>query len=88
MAKPKKENEEVAESLPASPSLFPVEKLYSLKLGSVDVPVVEDGRGTWKNVTQRDWNLDYQRDLMDSWKEQAADNPGFSIEAKKAKLFI
>lgn len=99
MARPKKVEDQVEEVqgevtttaenvAEVQPSLFPEEKLYHLKLGSVDVPVVEDGKGTWKNVTQRDWNLEYQRALFDYWKEQAAENSGFSIEAKKAKLFV
>lgn len=68
--------------------LFPEEQLHVLKLGSVDVPVIEDGKGFWKNVTQKDWSLEHQRALFDYWKEQAAENSGFSIEAKKAKLFL
>ncbi len=65
-----------------------VEKLEVLKLGSVDVPVVEDGRGTWKNVTQKEWNHEHQRSLYTYWTEQKAENAGFSIEAKRAKLFL
>lgn len=90
MAKQPKQVEEVKEETVevVQPELFPEEQLRVLKLGSVDVPVVEDGKGTWKNITQKDWNLDHQRALLDYWKEQAAENSGFSIEAKKAKLFL
>lgn len=63
------------------------EVLHRLKLGSVDVPVIEDGRGTWKNITQKDWNLEHQRALLAYWEDQAKEND-FSVEAKKAKLFL
>lgn len=70
------------------PELFPEEKLLVLKLGSVDVPVVEDGKGFFKNVTQAAWNLDYQRALFAYWEDVARENAGFSVAAKKAKLFM
>jgi len=93
MAKPKKVQEveggeELSEEVVAQLDAFPNDKLLFLKLGSVDVPVVEEGRGFFKNVSQKDWNMKYQTALFDYWKEVAADHPGFNIEAKKAKLFI
>lgn len=71
------------------PGLFPEEEiLYTLKLGSVDVPVVEDGKGFFKNITQANWNLDHQRSLLRYWREQKEAHNGFDIEAKMRKLFI
>ena len=70
-----------------------IEKLLTLRLGSVQVPYVEDGKGGWKTVNQRDWNLKDQASLFDYWRKLLFDGldeekKQKAIEAKKAKLFM
>ncbi len=69
------------------------EILFRLKLGSILVPYVEDGKGGWKTVNQRDWNLKDQAALFDYWRNLLFDGLDEdkklkAIEAKKAKLFM
>ena len=69
------------------------EKLLVLKLGSIQVPYVEDGKGGWKTVNQRDWNVKDQAALFDYWRNLLFDGLDddkklMAIEAKKAKLFM
>lgn len=69
------------------------EKLLVLKLGSIQVPYVEDGKGGWKTVNQRDWNLKDQAALFDYWRNLLFDGlddekKAAAIAAKKAKLFM
>ncbi len=78
----------VASPAAQSVGLFPAEVLYSLKLGSVKVPVIEEGKGTWREITQGQWNLKYQRLLIGYWEDEKKENPKFDIEAKMQKLFI
>ncbi len=89
MAKPKKlENQnENLQQLPIE------EKLFTLRIGSIQVPYIEDGRGGWKTVNQRDWNLKDQAALFDYWRNLLFDGLDDdkklkAIEAKKAKLFM
>lgn len=80
-------DDEVVEAT-AEESVFTLEKLEVLRLGSVDVPVIEDGKGFFKTITQKDWNLTYQKALLAYWEDRAKENPGFNVESKKAKLFM
>lgn len=59
-----------------------------LKLGSVDVPVVKEGKGSWQTITQQHWNLEHQESLLAYWAMQKRENPKFNIDAKKEKLFV
>jgi len=69
------------------------EKLLVLKLGSIQVPYVEDGKGGWKTVNQRDWNLKDQASLFDYWRNLLFDGldddkKELAIKAKMDKLFM
>jgi hypothetical protein len=64
------------------------DQLFTLRLGSIDVPVVKDGRGTFITKRQDQWTLKDQRALLAYWAVMKEENPKFDIEAKKAKLFI
>jgi hypothetical protein len=69
------------------------EKLLVLKLGSVQVPYVEEGKGGWKTVNQRDWNLKDQASLFDYWRNLLFDGlddnkKELAIKAKMDKLFM
>lgn len=79
MAKKKSEEQE---------SLFVPEPLYVLKLGVIDVPFVEEGKGGWRKVTQGQWDRPQQNAIMKYWEEQKAEHPKFDILAKMKKLFI
>ncbi len=87
-AKPKVNKTKTVASSAQSVGLFPAEVLYSLKLGSVKVPVIEEGKGTWREISQGNWDLKHQRLLIGYWQDQKKENPTFSIEAKMQKLFI
>jgi len=85
MARPKNQNQ--------NEQLVIEEKLLILKLGSIQVPYIEDGKGGWKTVNQRDWNLKDQAALFDYWRKLLFDGlddekKDKAIEAKKAKLFM
>ena len=69
------------------------EKLFTLRLGEIQVPYVEDGKGGWKTVRQDKWNLKDQTALFDYWRNLLFDGlddekKAKAIEAKKDKLFI
>lgn len=87
MARKKAENQSDDSQLPIE------EKLFTLRLGSVQVPYIEDGKGGWKTVNQRDWNLKDQAALFDYWRNLLfegwdEDKKLKAIEAKKEKLFM
>lgn len=78
---------------PRKEQLIIEEELYNLKLGSIQVPYVEDGKGGWKTVTQGQWNLKDQAALLAYWRNILFDGlddekKEKAIEAKKAKLFM
>lgn len=93
---PDNENLELSEEQPKekkSKQLELKEKLLVLRLGSIQVPYVEDGKGGWKTVNQRDWNLKDQAALFDYWRNLLFDGldddkKSKALEAKKAKLFM
>lgn len=60
------------------------EKLYRLKLGSIQVPYVEDGQGKWKTVTQGQWNLQDQAAIFAYWRNLLFD--GFDDDKKEIAL--
>lgn len=69
------------------------EKLLMLKLGSVQVPYIDEGQGKWKTVNQGNWNLKDQAALFDYWRnylfgELDDEKKVKALEAKKAKLFM
>lgn len=80
MARPKKSEEQE--------SLFVPEPLYVLKLGVIDVPYVEEGKGGWRKVTQAQWNREHQNAIMKYWEQQKVEHPKFDIQAKMNKLFV
>lgn len=93
MARPKKAENQNEESDVQSSQLPLEETLFTLRLGSVQVPYIEDGKGGWKTVNQRDWNLKDQSALFDYWRNLLFDGldddkKQKAIEAKKAKLFM
>jgi len=70
------------------------EKLYTLKLGSIQVPYVEEGQGKWKTVTQAQWDLKNQAAIFDYWRNvlfsevNDDDKKAKLISGKMDKLFI
>ena len=86
----KSKNKKVSSSSPSKAiGLFDAEDvLFNLKLGSIDVPVVKEGKGQFVKVSQGQWTMEHQRAILDYWAEQKKENPKFDINAKKAKLFV
>ena len=83
MARPKKDNNQTVIK----------EKLLTLKLGSIQVPYIDDGKGKWKTVTQGQWNLKDQAAIFDYWRnvlfsEMDEEKKEKALIAKKEKLFM
>lgn len=69
------------------------ETLLTLKLGSIQVPYIDEGQGKWKTVNQASWNLNDQAALFDYWRnilfhELDEEEKVKAIQAKKEKLFM
>ncbi len=69
------------------------EKLLTLRLGTIQVPYVEEGQGKWKTVNQANWNLDDQAAIFDYWRkvlfsELDEEKKEKAIQAKREKLFL
>jgi len=69
------------------------EQLLTLKLGSIQVPYIDEGQGKWKTVNQANWNLKDQAAIFDYWRnvlfsEMDEEKKEKSLIAKKEKLFM
>jgi len=69
------------------------EELFPLRLGSIQVPYIEEGQGKWKTVSQDKWNLKDQAAIFDYWRnvlfsELDEEKKAKALQAKKEKLFI
>jgi hypothetical protein len=69
------------------------EELLTLKLGTIQVPYIDDGQGKWKTVTQANWNLKDQAAIFEYWRkvlfsELDEEKKAKAIQGKKDKLFM